>query len=319
MNSAKITSRCFIVSLLAFSSCNHHPSAPEQAAGRFKVYKGVLNVYADAGFEPVMKQEKEVFEFHYDSVTANVAYLDEPSVINAYRKTRNGVMILGRELDSVEIVSLEKTDTLFVRQLDVAYDAVALIGNKSFDDSQLDTAVLKKYFDPNNPAKDAPTLVFDKQSSGTVKFMLKRLGLGANISSNLFAVATPDDVISYVEQNKHAIGFIPFNYMSDTDNEKVKSIHDRIKVLSLRAKTQKGEAVRVSANQSDIAEGIYPFIRPITAITHYGFDDDLEWLFVYFMHRDKGSKVFLKHGLIPAKRTEREINVNTDGLKAKNQ
>ena len=45
-----------------------------------------------------------------------------------------------------------------------------------------------------------------------------------------------------------------------------------------------GKAIRVSANQSDIAEGTYPFIRTITAVTHYGFDDDLvlRWRHVRF-------------------------------------
>jgi phosphate transport system substrate-binding protein len=317
MNSVKTVGIVFI--LLALASCSQRQSKQQQTAARFKTYKGTVNVFVDAGFETVMQQEKEVFEFHYDSVTANLQYMDEPGVINAYRQKRTGVMILDHELDSITVQNLQKNDTLFIRQLPVAYDAVALVANPGFDDSELDSVTLQKYFDPHTQGKNTPALVFDKQSTGLIRFMVKKLGLGSSISPNLFAVATTDDVISYVQQNKNAIGFVPFNYMSDTNNEKVKRIYDRIKVLSLRAKTQKGEAIRVSANQSDIAEGIYPFIRPIVAITHYGYDDDLEWLFVYFIHRDKGSKVFLKHGLIPAKRTEREINVNTDGLKARNE
>lgn len=308
---------CFIIFL---SSCQHgQPDQEKQNKSRFKTYKGTVNVYADASFETIMKLEQEVFEFHYDSVKANIQYLDEAAVIEAYRKNRNGVMVLGRELDSAETAALQKADTLYIRQLDVAYDAVALIGNQDFDDNNLDSLTIRRYFDPNNQSANTPKMVFDKQSSGIVKFMLKKLGLGNRVSVNLFAVSTPDEVITYVEQNKNAIGFIPFNYLSDTDNEKVKSINERIKILSLRAKTGDGQPVRVSANQSDIAEGIYPFIRPVTAITHYGFDDDLEWLFVYFMQRGKGDKVFLKHGLIPAKRSERQIIVNTDGLKASNQ
>lgn len=121
---------------------------------------------------------------------------------------------------------------------------------------------------------------------------MNTLGYKEKISPNVFAVQSVSEVIEYVSQNKNAIGFIPFNAVSDTDDGRVKKILENVKILSLRAKSKDGETLRVSANQSDIAAGDYPLIRTVNAVTRYTYEDNLELLLVGFLSREKGAKIF---------------------------
>jgi phosphate transport system substrate-binding protein len=307
--------------LMLLGSCaqNKAPGVKQQEqAGRNKVYKGELNVMADAGLESVLKQEQEVFEFIYDSTKLNISYGTEADMMSAFRTKKASTVVFTRELDAKEKEALKINDTIYVRELTVAYDAVALIANKAYNDSRLDMAALKTYFDPAGNKSTSAQLVFAGQGASAVNYVLGKLGYKEKISANVYALKSVEEVIDYVEKNNTAIGFVPFNAISDTDDERVKAIMKRIKVLSLRAKDENGQDRKVSANQSDIAEGIYPLTRSINAISRFTYEDNLDWLFVNFMYKERGAKIFLKAGLIPAKMPEREIKVNTDGLKGVN-
>ena len=308
-----------LIALVMVESCTQEGNGKAHNVSAKKVYKGLLDVDADAGLEPVLRQQKEVFEFLYDSVKLNINYTNEQAMLDDFGKHKAQVIIFSRLLDETEKEHLKTVDTMYTREIAVAYDAVALVGNRQFNDDSLDVAVLKQYFNPGVTSNKNPQLVFDNNGSSVVKYMLNYLGYKNHVSSNVYAVKSVQEVLDYVQKNKNAIGFIPFNFLSDADDDSVKQIYERIKVLSLCAKGADGKQIRVSANQSDIATGDYPLIRTINVIIPYHFDDSINWLFANFLLNGKGSKIFLRAGLIPVKRTEREINVNTNGLKGLNQ
>lgn len=305
----------FLLFLLG-SSCSQRKSSEEaKQESRFKIYKGQLNVDVDAGLEPIIKEQKEVFDYFYDNVQSHFFYKNEKEMLEDFKSKKATVLLLSRELEKSEANDLRNLDTIYIRQLPVAYDAVALIADKSFDDTNLDMEVLKKYFEPKNVSSSNPKLIFENQNASSVRFILNKLGYKESVSPNVFAAQSAYDVIDYVSKNKNAIGFIPYNMVSDTDDDRVKGILERIKILSLRAKNEAGQVVRVSANQSDIAEGIYPLIRTVNTVTRNTSDDNLELLLVSFLSKEKGAKIFLKAGLMPVKMPEREINVNEGPVK----
>jgi phosphate transport system substrate-binding protein len=218
--------------------------------------------------------------------------------------------LLARALSESEINALKNIDTIYIKQLPIAYDAVALIGSRDFDDTDLDIELLKKYFSSQSSSSSAPRLILDNQHSSLVRFVLNYLGFSGKVSPNVFAMQNGSEVIDYVAANKNAIGFVPFNQISDGDDDRIKALLKRIKILSLRAKTKEGETIRVSANQSDIITGDYPLIRTVNVITRFTHQDNLESLFISFLSKEKGAKIFLKAGLIPVKIPERDIIVN---------
>jgi len=297
--------------IVCCSSCAQKKTQQDvQQESRFKTYKGELRVEADAGLESIINQEKEIFDFNYDSVHTTLTYKNEKEMLDDFRSRKTDVVVLSRKPEQSEINDFKNLDTIYLRIQPVAYDAVALIGSKDFNDKDLSMDLLKKYSAPENSSATNPKLVFENQNSSSVRFVINTLGYKEKVSPNVYALQSMQEVIDYVSRNKNVIGFIPYNAISDTDDERVKKTLEQIKILSLRAKNEGGEAIRVSANQSDIATGDYPLRRTITAITRFTYEDNLEWLFINFLVREKGAKIFLKAGLIPVKIPEREIVVN---------
>jgi len=308
-----------MVLVLLLSSCSQNKPTPEQLnIGRDKIYKGQLNIDADASLESIMKQQLEVFQYLNDSINIHVAYKHETEMLDDLINRKAGVLVLCRNLSKQEQDNLKTRDTLYVREVKIAYDAVALIGNLKFNDSKLDMNALKEYFDPANKSAVLPRMVFDDKGSSAVNYVLNLLGYNGQVSSRVSAVKSPLEVIDYVAGNDNAIGFIPFNFISDESEHRVKEIFKRIKVLSLRTKNQEAKEIRVSANQSDIVTGDYPLIRTIHTEMRYSFEDSNEWNFVNFLFKEKGQRIFLRAGLIPATMPQRDIEVNTDGLKRSN-
>lgn len=282
--------------------------------GKDKMYKGELTVFVDEGLKPVMQQQIDVFEYLYDSVKVNVKYTRPNEVIDSFRSKHAGVVVITRDLDKREIEQMKATDTIYPREVLVSYDAVAIICKKQKQEIDLDYTGLKNLFSPEATGK--VKLVFDHQDASTVSFVLQKLGYTGQPSKNVYALKSADEVIDYCSKQTDAFGFIPYSLISDADDAKAQAILKQVKILSLRAKNAKGETVWVSANQSDIADGSYPLIRPVNAVLKYGHGDNLEWLFVNYMYKEKGARIFLKAGLIPARMPEREINVNTNAVSA---
>lgn len=306
-----------LAALLLFVSCSQKKSdAHAQANTRYTTYKGVLNVSADAGLESILKQQEQIFEFMYDSVELNITYKNEKEIFEDFRSKKSTAIVLARKMEQAELNDLKNLDTIYTRELPIAYDAVALIGNKKFDDTKLDMEMLKKYFNPQNADPSLPKLVFENQESSVVKYVLGVLGYKEKVSSNVYALKSAGEVIDYVSKTENSIGFVPYNLLSDADDTRVQGILKQIKILCLRAKNKEGEVLRVSANQSDIVTGDYPLIRTINAVTRYTYSDNLELLFIGFMSKEKGAKIFLKAGLIPVKTPEREIIVNEGPVRA---
>ena len=304
--------------LLFISSCSQQRTHPDTNVGADKIYKGDLVVDVDPGLEHVMKLQQEVFGYQHDSVDLHLQYKNETDMLADFRTGKATMLVMTRPLDSTEIKSLIERDTLYVREILIARDAVALIGNKSFNDSSLDIETLKKYFDPANNAPNSPQMVFEDQHSSIVKLVLGKLGYRGKVSSHVYALKSTEEVIDYVKKSDNAIGFIPFNFLSNLKNEQVRKIYDSIKVLSLRTVYKDGSIITVSANQSDIATRDYPLVRNIYTEMRLSYADNLEWLFANFLFRERGGRIFLMDGLVPANIPPIDVDVNTEGYKAKN-
>lgn len=297
---------------LVFTSCNDNGGKNAQAPKH--TGKLELRVDADEDLEPVMSKQAEVFEYAFDTAKLTMAYKNEAAILEDFKTKKTDVLVLSRDLTEAEKQNLKTVDTIYVREVRVANDAVALIGSKQFDDSKLDMDVLKKSFAPT--AEKGIQMVFANQNSGVVNYVLKTLGFNSKVSSNVYALKSVEEVIKYVKENK-AIGFLPYNLLGDENNEEAKGILKEIKILSLSVKDSTGKILRVSANQSDIATGDYPLIRGVNVVTRYDYAPQ-DGLFANFLFRGKGARIFLKAGLIPISMPVRDIEVNTDGLKGKN-
>ncbi len=296
------------------TSCtdNTAKNSSERTPKNKEVYSGSLNVAIDETLNQIMAQQIELFEYYYDSVKVNVQYVSDDELMRLLRNKKIDVAVFSRELTKNERDAMKSADTLYLRELTVAYDAIAVIAKRNFNDSTLDSVRLGEYL---NGKVNALDLIFDNENSSVVKYIFGKYGIASKAESNIYAVKNADEVINYVSEKENSIGFISYSKISDEDEFKTKQKLKGIKVLGFNKHLGDSE-IRVSANQSDIAEGVYPLTRPINTVMRLSHNDNLEWLFVNFMYRQKAARVFLKSGLIPALMPEREIKVNTEGLKS---
>jgi phosphate transport system substrate-binding protein len=304
-----------LIASLFFTSCSQRQSTIiEPVAAKVK---NQINVDADPGIEHAMAHEIDIFEFQYDSLKVNIQYKNEAEMLEDFRAGKADVLIMTRMLDTLEKETMISRDTLYVRELQVAYDAVALVVNRNFNDTTLTMEKLKWAFNPDNNDASSHLMVFDQQGS-VVKFMLRKLGYKEKVSSHVSALQSPAEVIEYVKNDKNAIGFVPFNFLSDFRDSRVLRTYDSVKILSLRSKDEDGHDISVSANQVDIVTGQYPLRRNINTVMRYNYAP-LDWQFVDFLYKQRGARIFMKDGIIPAHIPALDIEVNTDGYKAENK
>ena len=177
------------IAMLTFAACNHKQVSKEEQRQQSsqKIYKGVLNIEADTILQPILKQQEEIFRFYYDSIQLNIEYKNENELITNFRTRKAGLIILSRALNASEKEQLQQHDTLYVREQKIATDAIALVGNPSFNDGDLSIDLLKSYFNPSNNSKTKSTLVFPGQQTSVLNSVLKQLGYNAQLSKNIFA------------------------------------------------------------------------------------------------------------------------------------
>jgi len=312
MRNLVVMSSAYLVLLASCAQPSEKPPSPptsEQNIGREKYYTGRLAIGVDTSIAPIIKQQTEIFTFLNDSIELEETYANEDLLFEKFRKKEVSVVIIPRQLSPAEITRFKEQDTIYVRQIQLAYDAVALIGSKNTSYPKLSMDWLKKNFAPNNSVSTVK-LVFDRTNESVLKNTLAQLGYSDKVSPNVYALNSLEEVINYVSSSNDAVGFIPYSYVSDTDEERVKNVLKSVKVLSLEVRDKEGKTRMAGANQADIAEGIYPLTQNISALSRFSYTDNLEWLLMNFMFREKGARIFLKGGFVPAKTPERAINVN---------
>ncbi|NTW34497.1 MAG: phosphate ABC transporter substrate-binding protein, PhoT family, partial [Bacteroidetes bacterium] len=136
--------------------------------------------------------------------------------------------------------------------------------------------------------------------SCNTRFIREKFELKKDFPDNCFAVKSNSQVISFVEQNKNAIGIISVNWISDKNDSISHEFLKKIKVVSIgdEANTD-GTGSFYKPYQGNIADGSYPLIRNVYIINRETFSG-LGSGFAAFVAGEKGQRILLKSGLVPA-------------------
>lgn len=284
--------------------------------GKIKGYAGNLIAGVDESIADIARLQAEVFEYEYESVNLTLKEYNSNELLSSFRKHETTIILTTRQLSDNERDEIKRMDSILVREVIIAYDAIAMIVHKDYQGETPDSAALRSYFTANK-SSGSPALVFDNEKSGSAAFILDKFKIKENTSGNIYALKNTDEVIGYIQSNKNAIGFVPYNVISDMDDPSVQKTLEQVKVLGIKTLNEKGEPVIATANQSDIAAGYYLLKRTIIALMPFRYSDSLEWLWVSFLSKEKGARIFLKAGFVPYKIPEREIIVNMQPVSQK--
>lgn len=305
-----------IVLLLALSACRS-----KSKEGPTDTYSsGVIAIAADESFEPIIQEEIDVFESLYPLAGIVPRYTTEVEAINLLLKDSVRLAIATRTLTEEEMNSFHSRK-FYPREIKLATDALALIVNRANPDSLLSVRDFRriltgeakswKQVNPRSGLKEIQ-VVFDNKNSSTVRFAMDSVCGGKPLATeNVSALNTNQQVIDFVAKNPEAIGVIGVNWLGNRSDTTNLSFKEEIRVMAVSAEDVATPENSYKPYQAYLYYGNYPLARPIYAILNDP-RNGLPWGFTSFMTSDKGQRIILKSGLVPATQPVRIVHVKDE-------
>ncbi len=288
--------------------------------GRTDTYtSGVIAIAADESFQPIVQEEIDVFEGLYPLAGIVPRYVTEVEAVNLLLKDSLRLAITSRRLTQEEINSFNSRK-FYPQEIKIATDGLALITHRGNPDTLITvkdirrilTGEAKQWKDiyPDSRLKDI-SLVFDNKNSSTVRFAVDSICKGAPLSNQVKALKTNREVIDYVAKTPDAIGIIGVNWLSDKNDSTGLSFSKEVQVMSVSDADQATPGNSFKPYQAYLFYGDYPLTRSIYALLNDP-RGALPWGLASFLASDRGQRIILKSGLVPATQPVRVVNVKDE-------
>jgi phosphate transport system substrate-binding protein len=272
-------------------------SRPEDSNDGINRY--VTTIYADESFRPFMETSGMTYEGRYPEKTIAFEFVSEQKALRALIDDKTKTAVVSRDFTKEEKVQLKK-GKIVVNTTLLAKDAVVLIINNENQDSTLTVDELKSILRGTTKRN----LVIDQSQSANFLY-LSNLIDNQPFGKNVFVHQSNRSVINYVEKNKNTIGVIGYNWIGDLEDPVVQQFRKQFKIMRI-ARDSKQKYFEPYFRTIDRDE--YPLTRFLYAINK-GASDGLNASYINFIASDIGQRLVEKAGLIPARKTERQINI----------
>ena len=280
---------------------------------------GSSTITTDETFRPIIEAELDVFKGIYGYSEFKANYLPE---VDAFNQLLNGdvqLIVTSRPLTKAEISSLNQKK-IFPRQTKIATDAIALIVSPTSKESVITLSQIKDIltgkidqWNQINPGSKAGKIkaVFDNEKSSIINFLVDSLCKGTLVKTNVFALEYNRDVIEYTSTHPGVLGFVGTSWISNSNDSLHLSFHKKIKVLSVSDSPRPTTENSFKPYQAYLMDHIYPLTRDIYIINAEP-RNGLVTGFSAFVASDKGQRIILKSGVLPAVAPSRVINIRKE-------
>ena len=302
------------VALLLLSCQNKSKVGPKDT-----YTSGVVAITVDESFQPIIQEELDVFEAQFPKAGIVPKFTNEVDAINDLLKDSVRLSIITRPLSQNELKSLQSKQ-FYPHSYKLATDGIALIINNQNKDSLITVGDLRKILTGEvttwnqiypSSKLGKMTVVFDNPNSSTIRFAIDSICNGKPLSNELNAQKTNLEVINYVSNNKNAIGIIGVNWLGNRKDTTNLSFKNTIRVMSVS-----NEAIATVENsykpfQAYLFYGYYPLTRNIFII----LNDPISGLpsgLTSFLTSDRGQRIILKSGLLPATQPIRVVHIKDE-------
>ncbi len=291
------TGKLFIFILCLLAGCGQG-TAPSDTPTT-----GHIKISVDETFMPIVDSELNVFHSLYKYAVVTPSYVPEADAIKDLLDDSARIAIVTRELTKEETGYFESLK-LFPKTLKVATDAIALITHPENPDTAITMPQLQQLFSGEvnswkilNPKSELTGMmvIFDNKNSSTARYIKEKFN--TDLPSYTYAVNNNPEVINYVAGHKEALGVIGVNWISDSADSTAIDFLKRIKVM--RIISDSTDMRGKQPYQAYIAQGTYPLTRSIYIVNREA-RSGLGTGFASFMASDKGQRIILKSGLLPA-------------------
>lgn len=293
----------FVIFTLLFLKCNSNSNSDYDDTPT----SGSIKISVDETFAPIVESQVYTFQHIYTLANVKAEYKPESEAFDDLMADSVRLIIATRKLNASENSYFDKIK-IVPHTTTIAYDAVALIVNHENKDTLLNLSNLKeiltgrinrwKKLDPSSSLSDI-SIVFDNPLSSTVRYIKEFTGMDS-LPKNCFAVKTNKAVIDYVSNNKNSIGVIGVNWISDMADSSTQRFLKNVKVIGLRSNNPEADPnYYYKPYQAYIARKYYPLMREVYLIIREA-RAGLGSGFASFVGGEKGQRIILKSGLVPA-------------------
>lgn len=261
--------------------------------------RGTVEMYVESSVYPIVEDINEVFKTYYTNADIKLKMLSQNEILNSVYKDSGRLAILPKSFTAKELEVFK--GRVAPKVTPIAKDAVLFITQKNATDTLIKYQDVIDVF--KGTKKSEKVFVFHDANSTIVTNIMKDANVTA-LSKNVYYAKTVEEIVSYIDKNKNAVGVVGINWMLQPD-AKIKE-----GVKQLRSMLVYNDSLKnyYAPSQSTIADNTYPLIRTINIIDVQG-KAGLGTGFASFAASDKGQRIILKAGLMPITLPKREINI----------
>ncbi len=280
---------------------------------------GNIKISVDETFKTIIDDEVKVFEKIYVYAKVTPQYKPEVQTFNDLLKDSVRLIVASRKLNNKEKKHF-KNKNIFPKETKIAIDGIALIVNNENTDSLITINALKKILlgeitvwkqlNPKSKLKDI-RVVFDNTNSSTVRFIIDSVTHTNKLSETISAMNFNTDVVNFVSKTPNSIGIIGVSWVSDNSDSTALSFLRKVKVMYVSKENVATIDNSYQPYQAYIATKLYPLRREIYIIDcdpHTGLASG----FASFIASDRGQRIILKAGILPATQTVRIVNLRNE-------
>ena len=305
----------YFLCLYTLSAC----TSSQKKGKEETLYSGKISIAVDESFKPIMEEELQVYQALTPEAVITPIYCSEVEAVNLLLKDSVRLAITNRRLTEEELISFH-TRKFFPESVRMALSGVALITHRDNPDSLITVKDFRriatgeitnwKELNPNSKL-ERMQVVFDNPNSGTVHYVIDSICQGKPLSTSLKAQKSNEEVINYVATTPEAIGVIGANWVGNKADTTRLSFNQKVRVMA------------VSSSVNATSENTYRPYQAYLALKKYPLTHDVYILIndpkgalptgvMTFLTGDRGQRIILKSGLVPATQPIRVVNVKED-------
>jgi phosphate transport system substrate-binding protein len=303
----------FLCLLVLFFSCRHKTTVKQYDD---TPATGVASIAVDETFQPIVESVLPVYHSIYTYAKINPRYIPEVDAFNLLLKDSLRLIIVSRPLKQKEMDYFHGKK-FFPKEVQIALDGIAVLVNPANNDTLLTVNQIRKILlgeitswkqIDKASKQDKIKVIFDNPNSSTVRFVVDSITKTGKLAGELSAMQYNRDVVEFVSRNPNAIGLIGVSWVSDRDDPSCLTFLRKVRVASISRAETATEDNSFKPYQAYLALGKYPLTRYIYAINsepRVGLVSG----FAAFIAGDKGQRIILKTGILPATQPVRIIKV----------
>jgi phosphate transport system substrate-binding protein len=277
--------------------------------------RGKIRMSVDESYKLLLDTEIFTFTTIYPYAEITPGYKPEYDVVSDFINDSVKVIVTSQKPTKDQTTYLLEQQ-IIVRTVTFAYDALAIIVNRENMDSLMKYETVEEIFHGKinswkviNPEseRDKIAVIFDNTKSGNVRYFKEKFGITGDLPDNFYAVNNNEEVIDYISRNKNGLGIISVNWISDKDDSLSMSFISKIKVVAV-SNPYLEQGTYYLPYQGSIYDKSYPFTREVYIVSRETFTG-LGSGFISWIAGEKGQRIILKSGLVPATMPIRLIQV----------